>query len=195
MLSYKDYLTFAAAFIARPSTTGAIAPSSTSLCRTMVEWIDWDHVETVIEYGPGTGVCTAHIVSQIRPGSRFFAIEINPEFTHLLRRRFPQVHVYQDNILQVEKLCDLEGVRDVDTIISSLPWAVASAAEQDQYLDAMFAVLKPGGRFTTFAYIPGLLLPSGQRFQRQLARRFSTVRRSRMVWRNVPPAFVYHCRR
>jgi phospholipid N-methyltransferase len=103
------------------------------------------------------------------------------------------VQVYQENILQVEKLCDLEGVSDVDTIISSLPWAVTSAAEQDQYFDAMFAVLKPGGQFTTFAYIPGLLLPAGQRFQRQLTQRFSTVRRSRMVWRNVPPAYVYHC--
>ena len=49
--------------------------------------------------------------------------------------------------------------------------------------------------FTTFAYLQGLLLPAGQHFKRKLSDYFSQVRRSETVWFNLPPAFVYRCRR
>jgi phosphatidylethanolamine/phosphatidyl-N-methylethanolamine N-methyltransferase len=194
-LPLRDYLQFIGAFFARPHVVGAIAPSSTSLCRMLVDWIDWDHVHTVLEYGPGTGVCTAHIVSRLRPSARFLAIEINAEFVYVLRHRFPQVQVHQESVLNVKTLCDGEGIREVDTIISGLPWACFSTAEQGRYLDATLTVLRPGGQFVTFAYLSGLLLATGQRFRRQLYQRFSAVQRSRIVWRNAPPAFVYRCYR
>lgn len=194
-MPFKDYLQFIAAFVTRPKVTGAVVPSSTSLCRTMVEWVDWEHAQTVIEYGPGTGVCTAHIVSRMRPGAKFLAIEISPEFAHMLRYRFPQVQIYQESVLNVKKLCDLEGIYEVDAIISGLPWACISEAEQGRYLEAILAVLRPGGQFVTFAYVSGLLLAAGQRFRSQLYQRFSAVHCSRIVWRNVPPAFVYRCSR
>ncbi len=60
-------------------------------------------------------------------------------------------------------------------------------------MDAMFAVLAPGGQFATFAYWQGVALPSGKRFARLLDQRFSSVGRSRTVWKNMPPAFVYRC--
>ena len=56
-------------------------------------------------------------------------------------------------------------------------------------------VLKPGGQFVTFAYLQGLLLPAGRRFRAKLKRSFSDVTKSKIVWRNLPPAFVYRCRR
>jgi phospholipid N-methyltransferase len=191
----KDYLQFIAAFVARPEVVGAIAPSSTSLCRMLVDWIDWEHVHTVLEYGPGTGGCTAHIVSRMRPGTRCLAIEINAAFVYRLRRRFPQVQIYQESVLNVKKLCDGEGIQEVDAIISGLPWACFSAAEQGRYLDATLTVLRPGGQFVTFAYLSGLLLAAGQRFRRQLSQKFAAVQRSRIVWHNIPPAFVYRCYR
>jgi phospholipid N-methyltransferase len=183
------------AFVARPDVVGAITPSSTGLCHMLVDGIDWDHAHTVLEYGSGTGVCTAHIVSRMRPGARFLAIEINAVFVHMLRHRFPQVNIHQESVLNVKKLCVGEGISEVDAIISGLPWACFSAAEQGRYLDATLTVLRPGGQFVTFAYLSGLLLAAGQRFRRQLSRRFSAVQRSRIVWRNVPPAFVYRCYR
>jgi phospholipid N-methyltransferase len=54
-------------------------------------------------------------------------------------------------------------------------------------------VLAPGGQFATFAYWQGMLLPAAWRFSRRLHRTFSSVQRSRTVWRNLPPAFVYRC--
>ena len=58
-------------------------------------------------------------------------------------------------------------------------------------LGAVQDVLHPGGRFTTFAYVQGLLLPPARRFEKLLRAQFPQVRRTRVVWRNLPPAFAY----
>ena len=38
-------------------------------------------------------------------------------------------------------------------------------------------------------------IPAGRRFRGQLNESFSHVESSPTVWRNLPPAFVYRCRR
>ncbi len=57
------------------------------------------------------------------------------------------------------------------------------------------SVLKEQGQFATFAYLQELLLPAGLRFRRMLRHYFREVSTSRTVWKNLPPAFVYRCRR
>jgi phosphatidylethanolamine/phosphatidyl-N-methylethanolamine N-methyltransferase len=55
------------------------------------------------------------------------------------------------------------------------------------------AALKSGGRFATFGYLEGSILPTGRRFRRKIRRLFTEVHRSPIVWANMPPAFVYQC--
>ena len=64
-------LDFLREFIARPATTGAIAPSSRFLAQAMVEEIELHTAEAVLEYGPGTGVFTEFILRELRPGAKF----------------------------------------------------------------------------------------------------------------------------
>ncbi|MEU3862170.1 hypothetical protein AB0F03_33275 [Streptomyces sp. NPDC028722] len=51
--------------------------------------------------------------------------------------------------------------------------------------------LAPGGRFTTFAYTPRAWTSPGRALAAALRERFPTVERTRTVWPNLPPAFVY----
>lgn len=194
-MSWQDYVRFVTTFVAHPSTVGAIVPSSKELGHRMVEWIDWPAVKTVVECGPGTGAFTAAIRASMAPGTRFFAVEIDPQFAALLRQRFPDLCVYHDNVVNLQQLCTRTGVRDVEAIISSLPWASFSDAAQTAALDAICAVLAPGGQFATFAYLFGVIMPAAQRFRHKLEQRFAEVHISRITWRNLPPAFVYQCRR
>ncbi len=83
------------------------------------------------------------------------------------------------------------GLSGADAVISGLPWAAFAPALQDRLLAAVQDVLRPGGRFTTFAYVQGLILPPARRFERLLKQQFPQVRRTRVVWRNLPPAFAY----
>ena len=56
-------------------------------------------------------------------------------------------------------------------------------------------LLSEGGYFATFAYLQGLMLPAGIRFRKLLNELFSEVTTSRVVWKNLPPALVYRCRK
>lgn len=194
-MTVKQCATFLAEFVRRPGAVGAVAPSSPVLAQRMVEWIDWPSVQTVVEYGPGTGPFTGRILAEMHPRARFFALEINPRFVAALAENYPKVCVYQESVGNIQAVCRREGVDCIDAVVCGLPWAAFSDDDQTAYLDALTTVLRPGGQFVTFAYLQGLLLPAGQRFRRKLRRYFSTVERSRTAWRNVPPAFVYRCRR
>ncbi len=182
-------------FVSAPRRIGAVAPSSPRLARRMVESVDWDRARAVVEAGPGTGAITGEILTRLREGTLFFAVELHPGLGEIFRRNYPQVSLVQDSVRNLSSLCRRQGVEQVDCVISGLPWASFSAGRQWDLLDAIVSVLPPGGQFVTFAYLQGVLLPAARRFHVLLKDRFSEVSRSPVTWTNVPPAFVYRCRR
>lgn len=187
--------TFLKTFLRHPAQIGAIAPSSRYLAEEMVRWFQWDRLRNVVEYGPGTGVFTEKILEKIHPESKFFAIERSPELASLLQRRFERVDVCQGSVEDVEQFCQARAMEKVDGIVCGLPWASFPPDLQQRCLDALEKVLVPGGQFATFAYWQGLLMPAAHRFRRRLDTVFSEITTSPTVWRNLPPAFIYRCRR
>jgi len=113
----------------------------------------------------------------------------------MFRIQHPDTRLFQDSVANARSICTKAGIDQVDCIISGLPWASFTQALQVEILDEMMRVLKPGGQFVTFAYVHGLILPPGRRFSRVLPKYFSAISKSPIVWKNVPPAFVYRCRR
>jgi phospholipid N-methyltransferase len=161
----------------------------------MVEGLDLEKAEAVLEYGPGSGTVTDHIRRKISPNTKLAAIEINPRMAELFKERHPDVLLFEDTVANARTICDHAGIESVDCIVSSLPWAIFSEEMQVNFLEEMMRVLKPGGGFVTFAYLHGLALPMSKRFANRLHEFFADVSKSSVIWRNVPPAFVYRCRR
>lgn len=187
------YARFLFEFLRHPLNTGAIAQSSRSLARSMVQGLDVGDASVVVEYGPGGGALTGEILAHLRPGALFVAIENNPVMYRSFRARFPQVNAYQDSAANVGKILASLGAQYADCIVSGLPWASFGDDLQDTLLGATRGVLRDGGRFATFAYLQGLLLPGGRSFKQKLGRHFTDVDRTPVCWRNLPPAFVYQC--
>jgi phospholipid N-methyltransferase len=131
----------------------------------------------------------------LKPGAKFAAIELNPNLAEMFRTRFPKAALFQDSVANVRTICDRAGMQSVDCIVSGLPWAVFPESMQIKFLDEMMRVLKPGGHFVTFAYLHGLALTRARKFSTLLPNYFTNVSKSPVVWLNVPPAFVYRCRR
>lgn len=161
----------------------------------MTEWIDWDNTETVVECGPGTGAVTERIVSELKPETRFFGIELNPGLHESVQKKFVDFSFYNDSVENIEEICAEQGIDQIDAVVSGLPWASFPEDLQKKCMDSMMNVLRPGGQFVTYAYLQGLALPAGRRFRKQLNDQFSSVERSEVVWKNLPPAIVYRCRR
>ncbi len=116
-------------------------------------------MDCVIEYGPGTGVVTQEVARRIKGKTRFFAIEREPEFAEITRRRCPDIEVIEGCVTNVQEYCRERGIEKVDAILSGLPWASFPVSLTEEILDATFEVLPVGGKFATFAYWQGLLLP------------------------------------
>jgi len=180
-------------FLKNPRRTGAIATSSRGLARMICSKIDLESASVIVEYGPGTGVFTAEILRRKDPEACFFAIERSPRLAAIFRNKFPDVRLFEDSAENVADMLDEVGRPHIDCVVCGLPWAAFDEPLQDSLLDATLGSLRPGGKFATFAYLQGLLLPAGKRFRKKLARSFSTVEKSPTVWRNLPPAFVYRC--
>ena len=182
-------------FLKHPAQTGAVVPSSSHLSRAMVEWLDLGSAQAVLEYGPGTGSFTPYILERLRKDCRFVAIERNPALAEAFRARLPRVKLVQDSVENARLICDAAGIGLADCIVCGLPWAAFPEDLQKRLLDSMMTVLRPGGQFVTFAYLHGLPLPAARRFANRLPEYFGEVKKSPTVWRNVPPALVYRCRR
>ncbi|MFI7422386.1 class I SAM-dependent methyltransferase [Nonomuraea sp. NPDC049684] len=87
------------------------------------------------------------------------------------------------------------GAGEVDAVVSALPWTLIPERAQERILDAVSRVLAPGGSFTTIAYLTGTRSGARRRFRGRLEAAFDEVLTTRTVWRNLPPACTYVCRR
>ncbi|MGW4483015.1 class I SAM-dependent methyltransferase [Amycolatopsis sp. NPDC004368] len=170
-------------FFRHPMLTGAIAASSGSLATAVTRDLGLESAASVVELGPGTGVFTAAILAVLPPSAAFVAVEINPRLVASLRHAFPSVSVVEGSAETLTEPCDV--------VISGLPWTAMPASRQTRVLDSVCTALTSHGRFTTFAYAHTAWTPSARRFARLLRSRFSVVERTRVVWRNLPPAYVY----
>jgi len=176
-----ERLRFLGAFLREPARVGSFAPSSPALAEAML-------------CGPGTGAFTRLILQRLGPAAVFFALELDDKHVRGLRHRFPSLSVYHDSAERIQKYLALHRRKLADYIISGLPWANMPVKVQERILAEVLISLAPEGMFTTFTYVHACWLPRARRFRERLEDHFAEVTTSRIVWRNLPPAFVYRCR-
>lgn len=188
-------LVFLREFLRNPGSVGAIWPSSPALARQMVDAAGVRTAERVVEIGPGSGAFTGEILSALKPGARLLAVEKSAALARNVAERFPAARVREDCATRLAEVLREEAFAAPQSIVSGLPWAAFPQDLQRAILREVHRVLDGGGTFTSFAYYGPHRLPAGQRFRSLLAEFFSDVQRTPLVLNNMPPAFVYVCRR
>jgi phosphatidylethanolamine/phosphatidyl-N-methylethanolamine N-methyltransferase len=178
----------AAAFMlvaaARPSTVGAILPSSRHLADAMARAARG--AEHLVELGAGTGAITEALCEQ-HPDVPTQAVEMDPLLAQHLRERFPQIDVRTAAAHEV--LRTLPRRRHPTVLVSSLPfrslpWRLRL---RSSLAIERFLVEHPAHRLVQYTYLPQVPFD---------LRRGSDLRWRRLdaVWRNVPPAWVWELR-
>ncbi|MEU5846740.1 class I SAM-dependent methyltransferase [Saccharopolyspora shandongensis] len=189
------YRTFIERAVRKPNLVGAVAPSSPNLAREMAAVVPTSGNPVVVELGPGTGALSGAIAKRLPAGGRQVAIELDAGMVEYLGSELPWLEVIQGDAARLGDLLADAGIDKVDAVVSGLPWSIFPAKLQHDILGQVGAVLAPGGAFTTFAYVHALGMAGAQQFRRRLDLSFDEVLTSRTVWRNVPPARIYVCRR
>ncbi|NGQ97403.1 methyltransferase [Brevibacillus sp. SYP-B805] len=180
-----DMIVFLKRFLSEPGRVGSVAPSSRFLCKEMMKRVPWHAARTIVELGPGTGAFTGAILRKKRPDAIFFVIERDLQFRKLLESRFPGLIVKREAMQLNSYLAEMK-LEQVDAIISGLPFAIFSPELRTAILDEVVKALAPGGVFVTFQY--------SLQLHDELQQRFSTVEIG-FTALNIPPAFIYMCRK
>ena len=175
----------AAAFIAvafaRPSTVGAILPSSRHLADAMARAAAG--AQRLVELGAGTGAITAALCEH-HPDVPMLAVEMEHELAGHLRRRFPRIEVRAAAAHEV--LRDMQR-RDRIALVSSLPFRSLPPRLRLRSSLAIerFLIGHPQRRLVQYTYLPRVP------FDLRLGTTSLRWRRVEAVWRNVPPAWVW----
>jgi phosphatidylethanolamine/phosphatidyl-N-methylethanolamine N-methyltransferase len=183
-------LRFVEAFIREPFKVGSLWPSSSALSRALVGGCEFQPGDTVVELGPGTGAFTELLLERLQGRGRMVALEISPTNIRVLRKRFSPCEIIEDS---AEHLARYVESRSARCVVGGLAWGNMLPPMQDRILDAVLAALAPGGQFVAFSYIHTKCFPTSRRFRRRLLEDFRRVELTPVVWRNLPPAFVYRC--
>lgn len=190
-----EYAKFFKVFLRAPALTSAIMPSSPWLAERMVADIGLEQAKVVVELGPGTGAFTRAIQKEISPSTFYLAVEIDKVFASHLKRQYPRVHIINDSAERLDQHLQSLGHASADCVLSGLPWAGFKPDEQQRVLSAVVRALKPGGMMTTYAFNHVAWRSKARHFRQLLESNFSEVTTTRTEWRNLPPAFVYRCRK
>jgi phospholipid N-methyltransferase len=190
MAELNSRLRFLGAFVREPFTIGAVWPSSEALARKVTDSCDIRTGDTVVELGAGTGVITDLVLQRLHGKGRFVAIEIHPMNVKMLQRRFPEAEIVHDS---AENLSTHVGRQKANCIISCLAWGSMLPPTQNRIFKAVLRSLAPGGQFVAFAYLHAAWFPTTRRFKKRLEKHFSRISVTSVVWRNLPPAYVFKC--
>jgi len=180
-------------------TVGAVTPSSRFLTQAMLRPLPLKRAQVVVELGSGTGAMTQALLNRIPFDATLLAFEINSRFSRHLRSNVSDSRLDVINA-SAETLCKEihnRGYERVDAIVSSLALGFMPDWQRRAFLSELGSLLGEAGVFTQFQYFYALQLKNRQvrRFDLMelLHKYFRSVQR-RVIWRNLPPAFVFVCR-
>lgn len=179
-------------------TVAAVAPSSVHLAAAMVEPLHLSQASVAVELGAGTGVMTRALLRELPRDARLIVFEINPHFFNYLKAHFddPRLVLVNENVENIAMELSTLGVDHVDVVLSSLGLALMSETQRRRIFDGLRPFLRPNTVLTQFQYVSSVQFENGRLHRlslRPLLYRYFRSVHSKIVWRNVPPAYVYTC--
>ncbi|MEL6821210.1 MAG: rRNA adenine N-6-methyltransferase family protein [Calditrichota bacterium] len=183
-------LSFVKVFLRNPAQVGALAPSSKTLASKMVTDLDLGAGDSILELGPGTGAVTRQIHAILPTETTYLGIEREPKFVKLLDKRFPDLNFITGTAERAKQLCKQEQCPPAKAIISGLPFSSLPGQVREEIISSIDQLMTSGSIFRTFQYVHAYPLPSAIKFRNEMRSRFGHHRRSKVVFKNLPPAFI-----
>jgi len=145
---------FVKGFLRDPRGVGSVWPSSRFLVQRIIEAGEVASSRTVIELGPGTGPITRELLAHMPAGGRLLALEIDPGFVEILRREIddPRLIVHQGPSTEILAAMETAGLTDADLVVSGIPFSTMDEEDARRTLDAVRAILAPGGGFVAYQF-------------------------------------------
>jgi phospholipid N-methyltransferase len=175
---------FLRGFIKHPVMVGSVIPSSKVLIDKMLAPVDWANCKLFVEYGPGVGTFTQHILQRLAPDATLLTIDTNPDFTAYLtgKIRDSRLRAVTGSAADVCEIMSDFGFANADFILSGLPFSTLPSGVGPKIAESTAEALRPGGAFLVYQFSP--------KVRQYIAPYFTRIDRG-FEWRNVPPATLF----
>ena len=167
---------------------GSLIPSSKYLGNMMLKNVIMRPNVIVAELGAGTGAFTNMILSKMPKNGKLLVFEINPVLVKHIQIKIvdPRVTIIKDDAINIKTHLQKIQVKKPDYIISSIPIGNMTRTARKLLLLTIYDCLNDNGLFIQFQYFLASLLPVRKIFKTSIVG---------YEYRNMPPAFVYNCRK
>jgi len=175
---------FLRGFLKHPVMVGSVIPSSKILIDKMLDPVDWANTKLFIEYGPGVGTFTQHILDRLAPDATLLTIDTNPDFTDYLNGKFmdSRLEAVTGSAANVRKIMAERGFAEADYILSGLPFSTLPAGVGPKIAAETAEALRPGGAFLVYQFSP--------KVREYIAPHFERIDKG-FEWINIPPATLF----
>jgi phospholipid N-methyltransferase len=182
----EETLLFAKNFLQHPKMLGSLIPSSRFLIDRLLGQVDWKRARTIVEYGPGVGTITAHILERMRPDARLVVFEMNQDFVSYLGRAFPdpRMHVVHGSAENVQRELERLKLEGADYIISGIPFTTMPEEVREKIMSESREALNPGGSALVYQFTR-TVLPYLKSHFRKIDQDFEP--------RNILPTRLFYC--
>ncbi len=178
------WLMFLKGFVKHPVMVGSVIPSSKVLIDKMLAPVDWANCKLFVEYGPGVGTFTQHILERLAPDATLITIDTNEDFTEFLNSKFrdSRLRAVTGSAADVREIMASFGFEQADYILSGLPFSTLPPGVGPAIAEQTAEALRPGGAFLVYQFSP--------KVREFIAPWFERIDRG-FEWRNIPPATLF----
>jgi len=171
-------------FIKHPVMVGSVIPSSKMLIDKMLDPVDWVNTKLFVEYGPGVGTFTQHILQRLAPDATLITIDTNDDFTHYISRKFTDSRLIAvtGSAADVRTIIADCGFAHADYVLSGLPFSTLPPGVGPRIAAETAEALRPGGALLVYQFSPKVRQFISPHFER-IDKGFE--------WRNIPPATLF----
>lgn len=175
-------------FIQENKMVGSVIPSSRFLAKKMLKDTSIEQAKVVVEFGPGTGIITKKILQRLASDAHFMVFELNNDFFKVLQKELndPRVILINDTAQKLPHYLKENNLHAAQIIISSLPLANFNTRTAYEIVKTSYECLEKEGVYVQFQYT--------LQAKKILLKCFSNAQ-IKIAALNVPPAFVYNCKK
>ena len=168
--------------------SGTIAPSSKYLIDKMLKNIDFSKTNIIVEYGAGNGKITKELLKRLNSKSQLICFEINTKFyKHLLTIKDQRLVVINESSEKITQIFNEMELDSVHHFVSSLPLTNMPDLISENIVNESYTLLVKDGYFLQYQYSLTYLKKFKEIFLNKVILNFEL--------RNIPPAFIYKCKK
>jgi phosphatidylethanolamine/phosphatidyl-N-methylethanolamine N-methyltransferase len=186
----NENIQFLQAFLKNPLKVGAVAPSSPDLAWQMLEGITPDADNIIIELGVGTGAITKYVREILPDSESYLGIELDGRLVSSINTRYPEMNVVKGNACDLSAIHHVSGLGKASYILCCLPFVTLPEEVAAKVLAEIEKYMEQGCLFRAFQYAHGYYTPAAIRLRKFMRDRYGFSKRSKLVAKNVPPAYT-----